>query len=596
MQSVSQDWKDNQEKILANESYVEISFKVTDPDAYEDASATDNSHVSFADTNYIVSEVDKNIRPYATLEMNQFVLDGGRDILPNSNYGEVGFVGGAISSANKTYSTNPIVTINFTKVHSNMLQGVTIKWSEFLGEYAEEFKVSAYNGNTLVASKTVTGNESVLSVVNVDIINYNKITIEVVKWSIANRRARIDEVFIGINKIYSKKDIFSYSCSQTVDPISASLPTSDISFSLNNVDNSYNPQNAEGLSKYLVERQSVTVRYGYKLDDGNIEWIKGGTYYLSEWDTEQNGLEANFKARDLLEFMTGTYYLGVYNANGTSLYDLALSVLQDADLPLNSDGSVKWVIDDSLKNITTVAPLPIDTHANCLQMIANAGECVIYQDRKNVLHIEPLASGETNDYTISKFNSYSKPGVTLSKPLKQVEVPFNSYAVANELSYMFEGTVTVNGATELLITYSSAATNVKASVVSGGTLNSATYYSNACILNITGTGTVSLQVYGNALTVSSVNTIVSSSDSGETISVSNPLITDHNRAMSVGRWVESYRKNRMVLDLSWRADPRLDALDIVDNENDYTTNKVIMTDVKYSYKGAFRGSGEGRVI
>jgi hypothetical protein len=55
-------------------------------------------------------------------------------------------------------------------------------------------------------------------------------------------------------------------------------------------------------------------------------------------------------------------------------------------------------------------------------------------------------------------------------------------------------------------------------------------------------------------------------------------------------------KNRMVLESNWRADPRLDALDIVSNENSYNTNKVLMTSVEYSYNGAFKGKGEGRVI
>ena len=64
----------------------------------------------------------------------------------------------------------------------------------------------------------------------------------------------------------------------------------------------------------------------------------------------------------------------------------------------------------------------------------------------------------------------------------------------------------------------------------------------------------------------------------------------------MGKWIETYMRNRATLSSSWRADPRLDALDMVDNENDYGSNKVIMTNVKYTYNGAFRGSGEGRVI
>lgn len=599
MQNVSQEWKDNQKKTLVGESDIEISLKMTDPDAYEDATAEDNGDVFFSDTNHIVSDGEKHIRPYATLETNQWLLDGSREIVPDSDYGEVGYVGEMLCTSDKVFAANPIVTINFTQVHTNLLQGITIKWSEFLNEYAVEFIVTAYNGETVVATKTVTNNTSVLSAVMFDISDYDKIVVEVMKWSMAHRRARIDEIFVGINKIFSKKDIFSYKCSHSVDPISAELPKSEVSFSIDNLDSTYNPYNAEGLSKYLMERQEINVRYGYKLSD-KIEWISGGKYYISEWDAKQSGMNADFKARDLLEFMTGTYYRGLYNANGTSLYDLAEDVLLDANLPLNSDGSTKWVIDERLKDIYTTAPLPIDTHANCLQMIANATESVFYQDRDGTLHLEQRTdafdnSRDTFEYGITYFNSYSKSDLSLSKPLKQVDVPCYSYSIAEQSSELFNGTVSISGTKDVVLTYSGTATNVLANV-SGGTVNSATYYSNACVLNITANGDVTIIITGKALESSSMLISTISSISGETVTVDNPLITSQDRAISIGLWVERYMKNRMTLSSEWRADPRLDALDLVDNENDYGVNKVIMTNVEYSYNGAFRGSGEGRVI
>ena len=100
-------------------------------------------------------------------------------------------------------------------------------------------------------------NSSVKSVVMFDISSYNKITIEIVKWSIAYRRARIDEVFVGVIKVFSKKYIFSYSCSHSVDPISAELPKSEISFSIDNLNSAYNPYNADGLSKSPTSRSSI---------------------------------------------------------------------------------------------------------------------------------------------------------------------------------------------------------------------------------------------------------------------------------------------------------------------------------------------------
>jgi hypothetical protein len=86
------------------------------------------------------------------------------------------------------------------------------------------------------------------------------------------------------------------------------------------------------------------------------------------------------------------------------------------------------------------------------------------------------------------------------------------------------------------------------------------------------------------------------SELGETVSVNNPLITSQERASAIGLWVKDYMKNRKIVSTNWRADPRLDALDEVSIENDYGTNSVIMTNVEYSYNGAFRGSGEGRVV
>lgn len=594
MQKVSQEWKDNQKELLTSESFVELSLKLTDPDAYEDATAEHNGSVYFSDeADYVVSEVDKNIDPHATLERNLWVLDGSRKVIPINDYGENGYIGDIISAENRTFSQNPLISVIFSKVFTDLITGVSIVWSKVFDEYATDFIVTAYNGDEVVASKTVTENTKANMMVKVDIINYDRITIEVLKWSLPCRRARIEAVQIGAELIYAKGDIIEYSHSQSVDPISATLPMCKISFSINNIEDDFNPNNLGGLSKYLIERQEVKVRYGYKLND-DVEWIDAGTFYLSEWDAPQNGVSAEFTARDLLEFMSGIYYYGEYNPNGTSLYDLAEKVLIDAKLPLDESGSVKWVIDTKLKNIRTTAPLPIDTHANCLQMIANAGECVIYQDRNGLLHIETMSYDET-DYSIDLFNSYSKSDISLSKPLKDVTVPCYSYSVETEPTELYKGNVNIGGTLEVLVTYSGTATNVVATVT-GGTLNSAKYYSNACVLNITATESVDILVTGNNLTSSSVSVVVESGIKGETVSVDNPLITSNDRAISVGRWVENYMKNRMTLTSDWRADPRLDALDIVNNENNYNTNKVLMTSVDYSYNGAFKGSGEGRVI
>jgi hypothetical protein len=312
----------------------------------------------------------------------------------------------------------------------------------------------------------------------------------------------------------------------------------EISFSIDNVNGEYNPYNTQGMAKYLMERQEVKTRYGLKLNDGSVEWIDGGTFYLSEWQAKQNGITADFKARDVLEFMSGIYE-DEHDFSKRSLYDLAELVLTKAALPLNSDGTVKWRIDESLKNIYTYSPLPQDTLANCLLLIANRGKCVLYQDRTGTLRIEPfsLSATEPTGYRITSFNSYSKPEITLTKPCGTIVLNVHT-AEKDEEGYSFTRVSTAN-------------------------------------------------LYMGQ---------------GESVIIDNPLIhknddiDDDDEFHKMATWVYDYLRSRMILKSTMRADVSLDALDLIGIENDYGMNYVVLTDVEFKFNGAFRGTCEGKVI
>ena len=54
------------------------------------------------------------------------------------------------------------------------------------------------------------------------------------------------------------------------------------------------------------------MKYGYKIN-GSIEWIKGGTFYLSEWNSNQSKRTISFVAKSILDTMTDNYYGGLVN-------------------------------------------------------------------------------------------------------------------------------------------------------------------------------------------------------------------------------------------------------------------------------------------
>ena len=597
MQMVSDAWKENQKQSFVNESFIRITLGFNDPEASESAAASDNGSLPIADTAQIVDGLTKTIAPYATLEQNLWVLDGERRILPTSEYGDMGFIGDALSKADGTFDKNPIITIDFSEVFDTQLPGITIGWASAYGEYPVSFKVTAYNGASKVSEILVENNDTADSIAWGNINNYNRITIEILKWCLPYHRARISNIFIGVGREYTKQEITAFKAENEVDPIGSTLHTSNVQFSIDNTSNDYDPNNETGLSQYLMERQEITVKYGFALEDGTVEWEDGGTYYLSQWSAPQNGLVANFTASSLLDFMTATFIKGVYRPDGISLYDLALEILNDANLPLNTDGSHKWFLDDSLKTIMTTAPLPLVSQAECLQYIAQAACCVLFCDRQGNLHIEPINEQVSEDYTISRFNSYSYPEIDLQKPLSYVEIKAYNYFISEDDKgkEIFSGSVEINGERTVTLSYSSPAINAKATVV-GGTLTSATYYTNACVLQITGDGSVDISVVGDIVSESTSDYITQNADEGVEQTVSNPLITSPLHALIVGAWVKDWLKNRKKVSGEWRADPRIDPTDKVFVENKFSTNTVRISSVSLSYTGAFKGKFSGRVL
>lgn len=498
MISVSQGWKDVHQQTILPESYVELTYWITEPGAQGLAEESNNGVVFYSDHEAILDTTDKDFKKYATLENNLWALDGSCEILPDSEpYGDTGYIADA---------EFPMVTISFPSLRTQPVPGVTVVWSETYGEYPTRVRISALNGTEIVAEQEF-DNNSVRSTFEMPISNYDKIYIEIIDWINPDHRPRIEKFYLGAIEVYTASSLVSYSHSQTADLLSTALPKDEIKFSLDNSSDIWNPDNPVANVRYLMDRQEVSVRYGYKLPTG-VEWIKAGTFWVNSWDTPSNGLEATFTARDLLEFMDVTY---TGPRTGT-LYEIAEYALQESDLPIASDGSQRYFLDEALMDITTDFTADDDTYTTAvvLQMVANAGQCVIRLTRDGALRVEQF-SRELTDYVIGQDVSYSHPERSMTKPPKSV---------------------TVN----------------------------------------------------DDLWVESI------ASAGEPITINNPVIASSGNAEAVGGWAASVLAKRNVLKGSYRPDPRLDALDIISVESKYSNSFIAaITDITYSYNGAFRG-------
>ena len=411
MINVSNAWKDIQQRFLLPETHIEIDCGVTDDEAQSLASATGTNEISFSNASGILDGLT-DVAKYVTLEKNLWALDGTHTILSSSGtYENVGYVSDIESTGS--------VTISFPTIRTTAISGITITWSEKYGEYAKVFSVIGKNGATTVGEVTVTDNKSKISIVYLPLNNYNSITVQVHEWGLPHRRVRIENIVIGHVLKFGKGDLISYTHEMDGDLLSGKLPKYSIEFSLDNSDGRWDPNNPTGMAQYLSERQRITVKYGLDVN-GVIEWIKAGTFYLSEWYAPPNGVEARFVARDIFEFMLGAE---MRDSNTTTLSNLIASAMPEGFTAMYNSHLPNYDYVYAPENTA-------DTAAEMVQKCANAAGAILRFDRDGILHIEPLNKSISEYIYLADTTgiplalSYSYPEITLSKPLKEVSIDY----------------------------------------------------------------------------------------------------------------------------------------------------------------------------
>lgn len=413
-------WVEIHKDQLLPETFIELTYVVSEPGLQQDSTSDATLEEDFSEAEKLISTLTSSPEKYSTLEWNGWGLDGTFEYFDDTPV-DPGYVTSVLSDEDAEYGSYPTVTISFSKVHTGLIPGITIRWSPTFNEWASRFRVTTYNGETIVTQVTVEDNTDTESVLWVDLQNYDRLTIEVLEWSHPEHRARISSVYMGVRTIYTKDDFLNYSHSQSVDLLSAALPKNEITFALRNDDGRWNPNNPTGTERYLLERQEITVRYGMVVN-GAREWIEGGRFWLSEWSTPSNGLEASFSARDTLEFCNEVYA----GPRSGTLYDIALAVFEQAELPVLENGELRYFVDESLKDYYTdfSGENTMDyTMAEVLQLVAHMGGCVLYQQRNGVMYLGPRV-GITSDYVIDQNNSYAHPEFEISKPVKAISCDY----------------------------------------------------------------------------------------------------------------------------------------------------------------------------
>nr|DAH48685.1 MAG TPA: protein of unknown function DUF5048 [Caudoviricetes sp.] len=382
MKSVSNAYKASMKAMLRNRSYVRITFGNVDTTAATDGEWESNGAASiseFETVDYAYQYGDT----YVSLELNRWALDGKSLLVPTGEDVQDGFISSLMSDAEGNFTTPPVITREFSLKH--IFPGLTLTFDTRQQEWPLEVTADFYLNGAVVDTQTVSIT-SVQTTISTTATEVDKVTITFDRC-LPYRRPRLENVLYGLNVQFVNKDIVSTQQKHDVDPLSRRLPTETMQFTILDYEHKYDPDNPAGIYAYVDKNSPIEIQFGYELPDGSVEWIKPDNYVLNAKPSAQNN-QATFNGTGLIGSLTGTFYKSKLGSK--SLYDMAQEVLLDAGLTLTEQGENPWEIDNALKDMFTTAALPIDTHMNCLQLIAHAACCRLYTDDDNIIHIRPF--------------------------------------------------------------------------------------------------------------------------------------------------------------------------------------------------------------
>lgn len=367
MYNVSQAYKESMKNPIRNHSYMKVMLGLINQEAQ--ASAEVENQTQYAEFSNLQSVFTKNDigEQYATYEQGFWKANGEKLFIPRdeSDYIKNGLITDGL------FSGTVLIQFSFGYGASD-IRGLTIQFGEC---YPTEFTVITSDGTEYPYE-----NDSDYFETDQVFDNTESITLKIEAMSIPNNRVRIFYVKFGLGLEYDNDWIKTADSSWDLSAINEDLPEVAFSVNLRNDDQRFNVDNPSSEINFLETGQRVSVTQGYELDDGSIEWLPLHTLYVQEWSADDS--QATIKTVDRFKYMSGNYYKGQYYEDGITLYDLAVLVFNDAGIE-----AADYYIDSYLKKITVHNPLPDVPHKEALQIIANAGRCIMDYDRYGRIRI-----------------------------------------------------------------------------------------------------------------------------------------------------------------------------------------------------------------
>lgn len=399
-------------------TYCRAEMKFIDVTALADASVTTDDNQGIGSVGLFADQTKQS--DYGTFELNQFILDGSKSVLPE-NPNDIAFWSEALSKDGCTFETNPKITITFKEQHTSA--AITLYFED---ETPAELKITWY---TIAGTKLVTETfypDSLIYVCNTQVQNYGKIEIEFVRTSFPQRYIKIQYILYGKYIVWDKDMIQTAKVQEDIDVTSASLSINEADISIVDMNNDFDAENENGAWNSVQKTQEVTLS---EFNNGNM--IPMGAFFIDDFSFSKN--IAKFKLVDVVGLLDKyTFYEGqVYN-------NVRAGVILNAIFA--TAGIKKYVIDEEVGNTLLSGYLAIQTCRKALQQVCFACGAVADDSRSDTIKVyKPDRYVKSTVGTDRKFNGNTK--VSLEKYISGVNIEMKNYALEEKNSDIYKKTL-----------------------------------------------------------------------------------------------------------------------------------------------------------
>jgi len=382
---------------VRNRSYAQIYIGQFDASARGDATLVINDGgVDYSDFSSINTDAEQGVA-YATWEQDFFRLDGVQRFLPEraADWEQQGFISARLSGADGSFLEPVVLTMRFSGLHR--MSGITLLFDDTSDSYANQFTVETYLNDDPVETHVVTNSEPKYEGI-LTLSEHNRMSLTFHSTARPYQRLRLQHILFGIGFVYSNEEIMNVVLKRATSPVSLELPSNQLHFSLYNEDGIFTPDSPSSVSSFFSQDQECKLMLGYDVSGtGDTEWIGTGKFWLSEWTVD--GITARFEAADIIERMSaGTYRRGIYGSK------TAAAMIDDvmADFGYdNYDAS-----SHELENTIITNPLPVGSHAECLQLIANSVMCTLETDADGRVFFRSRAAAAPESVTANQTDTF----------------------------------------------------------------------------------------------------------------------------------------------------------------------------------------------